>query len=172
MSALSNTPTPTAHRIYTRHLNRSQTALLSRASFAYLFAEMISYTKQNISSVTALELRLSQLGYPLGLKLFDLLLYRTPGAVNSAGTPASAATARPTRILPLLQWISTTLWKTLFGRPADALEKSQENKDEYMITDNEPVVNASISVPRELSQLNCAAYVAGIVEGVLSLIHI
>jgi len=35
-----------------------------------------------------------------------------------------------------------------------------------MITDNEPVVNAYISVPREMSQLNCAAFVAGIVEGV------
>ena len=35
-----------------------------------------------------------------------------------------------------------------------------------MITDNEPLVNQYISVPREMSQLNCAAFVAGIVEGV------
>lgn len=35
-----------------------------------------------------------------------------------------------------------------------------------MITDNDPVVNAYISVPKEMNQLNCAAYVAGIVEGV------
>lgn len=35
-----------------------------------------------------------------------------------------------------------------------------------MISDNEPLVNAYISVPREMSQLNCAAYVAGIMEGV------
>jgi hypothetical protein len=35
-----------------------------------------------------------------------------------------------------------------------------------MISDNEPLVNAYISVPREMSQLNCAAFVAGIVEGV------
>jgi hypothetical protein len=35
-----------------------------------------------------------------------------------------------------------------------------------MITDNDPLVNAFISVPREMSMLNCAAYVAGIVEGV------
>ena len=34
-----------------------------------------------------------------------------------------------------------------------------------MIIDNEPLVNAYVSVPREMSQLNCAAYVAGIVEG-------
>lgn len=35
-----------------------------------------------------------------------------------------------------------------------------------MIIDNEPLVNAYISVPREMSQLNCAAYVAGMIEGV------
>lgn len=35
-----------------------------------------------------------------------------------------------------------------------------------MIIDNEPLVNAYLSVPREMSQLNCAAYVAGMIEGV------
>jgi len=35
-----------------------------------------------------------------------------------------------------------------------------------MIIDNEPLVNTYISVPKEMSQLNCAAYVAGIIEGV------
>lgn len=35
-----------------------------------------------------------------------------------------------------------------------------------MIIDNEPLVNAYISVPKEMSQLNCAAFAAGIIEGV------
>lgn len=35
-----------------------------------------------------------------------------------------------------------------------------------MVSDNEPLVNAYVSVPREMSMLNCAAYVAGVVEGV------
>ena len=35
-----------------------------------------------------------------------------------------------------------------------------------MISDNEPLVNGYISVPKEMNQLNCAAYVAGIIEGV------
>lgn len=35
-----------------------------------------------------------------------------------------------------------------------------------MITDNDPVVNTYISIPKEMSQLNCAAFVAGIIEGV------
>jgi len=35
-----------------------------------------------------------------------------------------------------------------------------------MIFDNEPLVNQYISLPKELSSLNCAAFVAGIIEGV------
>jgi hypothetical protein len=36
-----------------------------------------------------------------------------------------------------------------------------------MISDNEPVLTKYISVPRELSQLNCNAFLAGVVEAIL-----
>ncbi|KAI9792647.1 MAG: TRAPP subunit trs31 [Candelina submexicana] len=142
--------------IYDRNLNRSRTAELSRASFAYLFGEMVSYAQKRVSGIQDLEKRLNVQGYSLGLRLLDVLLYREP--------PRSAQ--RPTRILALLQLITTTLWKHLFARPADALERSKDKEDEYMISDNDPLVNQYISVPKEMNQLNCAAYVAGIVEGV------
>lgn len=107
--------------------------------------------------------RLNTQAYPLGLKLLDLLLYR------SAPSSSAPPTTRPTRLLGqngLLQFISGALWRHLFGRPADALERSANNNAEYMITDNEPLVNQYVSVPREISSLNCAAWVAGVVEGV------
>jgi hypothetical protein len=100
--------------------------------------------------------RLNEQGYPLGLRLLSLLTYRLPPRQQE----------RPTRILPLLQFIHTTLWKHLFGKQADTLERSSTNEFEYMISDNEPLVNQYISVPKEMSQLNCGAYVAGIIEGV------
>jgi trafficking protein particle complex subunit 5 len=97
-------------------------------------------------------------GHPIGLKLLDLLLTREP--------PRSQT--RPLTIIALLHFIKINLWTHLFGRQADRLEKSSDPDapDEYMIVDNEPLVNAYISVPREMSQLNCAAFVAGIIEGV------
>lgn len=102
--------------------------------------------------------RLNVQGHPIGLKLLDLLLYREP----------TRSQTRPLHIIALLQFITTVLWRHLFSRPADALEKSSnpETPDEYMISDNEPLVNQYISVPKEMNQLNCAAFVAGIVEGV------
>ena len=40
-------------------------------------------------------------------------------------------------------------------------------EDEYMISDYDLFVNKYISVPKDLGQLNCSAFVAGIVKGVL-----
>ncbi|KAL9125030.1 MAG: hypothetical protein Q9217_005711 [Psora testacea] len=135
--------------IYDRNINRTRAAELSRASFAYLFAEMVSYAQKRVTGIQDLERRLNEQGYPLGIRLTPL-----------------PPQPRPTRILPLLQFIANTLWRHLFSRPADAIESSATNPHEYMISDNEPLVNQYISVPKEMNQLNCGAFVAGIIEGV------
>ncbi|KAH0598664.1 hypothetical protein MHUMG1_03968 [Metarhizium humberi] len=144
--------------IYHRPLNRTKTAELSQASFAYLFSEMVTYAQRRVKGIQELEQRLNEQGHPIGLKLLDLLLYREP--------PRSQL--RPLSIISLLHFIKQNVWQHLFGRQADRLEKSNnpDTPDEYMIIDNEPLVNQYISVPREMSQLNCAAFVAGVVEGV------
>lgn len=142
--------------IYDRNLNRTKTSETSLASFAYLFNTLITYHHAKSGSVSEIETRLNRAGYPIGIKMLDLVLYRMP--------PRTAA--RPTRMLDLLQFIHGALWRALFNRSADALEQSNTKKNEYMIVDNEPLVNTFISIPKEMSQLNCAAFVAGIIEGV------
>ncbi|KAK7910938.1 bet3 family protein [Apiospora marii] len=144
--------------IYHRPLNRAKTSELSQASFAYLFSEMVGYASKRIVSIQDLEKRLNTQGHPIGLKLLDLLLHREPARTQT----------RPLTIITLLHLIKQQLWTHLFGRAADGLEKSSDpaRPDEYMIIDNEPLVNRYISVPRDMSQLNCAAFVAGIIEGV------
>ncbi|KAL2865197.1 trafficking protein particle complex subunit 5 [Aspergillus lucknowensis] len=158
--------------IYDRHLNRSRNAELSRASFAFLFGEMVTYAQRRVTGIQDLERRLNEQGYPLGLRLLDLLFYRTMSTSSSSALSSSSTSAsppnRPLRILPLLHLIHGPLWRLLFNRPADALEHSvsPDTPNEYMITDNDPLVNTYISVPKEMNQLNCAAFVAGIIEGV------
>ncbi|KAK1766260.1 NO signaling/Golgi transport ligand-binding domain-containing protein [Phialemonium atrogriseum] len=143
--------------IYHRPLNRTKTSELSQASFAYLFSEMVSYAQRRVTGIQDLEKRLNLQGHPIGLKLLDLLLHREPARTQ----------ARPLNVIALLHLIKIGVWTHLFGRQADRLERSSnpETPDEYMIIDNEPLVNAFVSVPREMSQLNCAAFVAGVVEG-------
>lgn len=144
--------------IFHRPLNRSRNTELSQASFAYLFGEMVGYAQNRVTGIQDLEKRLNVQGYPIGLKLLDLLIYREP----------SRSQCRPLNVIALLQFITTAIWRHLFSRPADTLEKSSnpDTPDEYMISDNEPVVNQYISVPKEMNQLNCAAFVAGVIEGV------
>ena len=140
--------------IYDKNLNR-RTADVALTSFAHLFNTLISYHHSRSPSVSELESRLASSAYPIGVRQLDLLLCRLP--------PRTAS--RPTRLLELLQFIHTSLWRSLFGRQADNIESSNSSKYEYMIIDNEPLVNTYISIPKEMSQLNCAAFIGGIIEG-------
>ncbi len=67
----------------------------------------------------------------------------------------------------MLQYISTTIWKQLFGKPSDSLEKVLDKEDEFMIHEFLPVTNTFISLPQDYSSLNCAAFLAGILAGIL-----
>jgi len=63
-------------------------------------------------------IRLNELGYRVGIRALDLLVWRDKNS------------KRETRVLGMLYFIHTTVWKTMFGKQADSLEKSTENEDE------------------------------------------
>ena len=67
----------------------------------------------------------------------------------------------------MLQFVSGPLWTQLFGKPADALEKSKDQPNAFMIRDESPITNFFISVPRDAARFNPASFLAGIVRGVL-----
>ena len=75
---------------------------------------------------------------------------------------------RETRIVSTLWFIQKTVWKTLFGKEADRLEQATDNETIYYLFEDEPLVTRFISVPKDQSNLNCAAFVAGIVEAYLN----
>lgn len=84
-------------------------------------------------------------------------------------------------MIPILQFVHTQVYKYCFGKPADGLERSVEGEDECqyltrrmvgltlpdMLTMNQPPLTQHISIPKDMSQLSCEAFTAGIVEGVL-----
>lgn len=126
------------------------------SGFAFLFSEMLQYAQKQVSGISDLERRLNDFGYRVGWRMHELIVWREKNP------------KREIRLLGVLYFVHTNVWKALFGKAADGLEKSTENEDEYMIYDNDPVVSRYISIPKDLSQLNCAAFVAGIVEAVLA----
>ena len=66
--------------------------------------------------------RLNTLGYRIGTRVLELMAWRNEFA--------SKAPKRETRFLPALMSIHTHVWRAVFGKPADAIEKSVENADE------------------------------------------
>jgi hypothetical protein len=66
-------------------------------------------------------------------------------------------------MLGILNFITSVVWKMLFGNAADSLEKSVDQEDEFMIVEKAPLVNMYISS----APCSCATFVAGIVRGVL-----
>jgi hypothetical protein len=55
----------------------------------------------------------------------------------------------------------------LFNKQADGLQKSTDDPDEYRIIENSPIVNKFITLQKNNS-LNCASFIAGIIEGILN----
>ena len=66
--------------------------------------------------------RLSTLGYRIGTRVFELMSWRSEAT--------SKAPKREIRFLPALMLIHTQVWRAVFAKPADAIEKSVENDDE------------------------------------------
>ncbi|CAJ0850790.1 15765_t:CDS:2 [Entrophospora sp. SA101] len=134
--------------IVDRNLNKTRGTEVSLSAFAFLFSEMLQYAQKHVLAIQDLERKLNDFGYRVGTRLLELIVFREKNS------------KRETRVLGILYFIHTTVWKTLFGKQADSLEKN-------MISDNDPVINKYISVPKEISHLNCNAFLAGIVEAIL-----
>ena len=99
--------------------------------------------------------RLDGAGYGIGQRFHELTAFRERPGRRESG------------LVPMLQFVSHAVWTALFGRPADALEKSTDKAHTYMIRDDEPLVGAFISVPRDMSRFNPASFMGGILRGVL-----
>mmetsp|Transcript_12205 Transcript_12205/g.18256 ORF Transcript_12205/g.18256 Transcript_12205/m.18256 type:complete len:230 (-) Transcript_12205:19-708(-) len=136
--------------------NYNRTAEVSLSAFGYLMSEMVQYSQTRVNSIESLERRLEEAGFAVGLRVLEIQALRE--RTNAK---------RKLRFLQMLQWISTDMWKVLFGKTADSLERSTENTDEYMIHEFQPITNVFVSVPPDLGQMNCAAYIAGIIAGAL-----
>ncbi|KAI3646824.1 hypothetical protein MP228_009752 [Amoeboaphelidium protococcarum] len=136
-------------------LNKNKNAEVSLGAMTFLLSEIVQYSQKRISGVPELERRLGEIGFRVGQKYSELLFYRERNG------------KRETKHLQMLLLVHTQMWKLLFGKPADSLERGADAEDEYMISDNDLSVTRFISVPKDYSSLCCGAFVAGIVEAVL-----
>ena len=125
--------------------------------FSFLFSEIVQYilSKADEEKDFDIEEKLSSFGYSIGEKVLELCSFRDKGF------------KRETKIVNMLQFIHNNVWKMLFNKQADGLQKSTDDPDEYRIIENSPNVNKFICLQKGNS-LNCASFYAGIIEGILN----
>lgn len=150
--------TPTSHNsVYDRSISTKKVNEISLSSMAFLFCEAVNWALEKSKGILDLENRLNGLGYQIGQRFLELVKIREGMKYGK----------RETKIIEILQFIHGPFWKSIFGKTSNDLEKSQDVNDEYMIIDNLPVVSKFISIPKDYGNLNCSAFVAGIIEGAL-----
>ena len=130
---------------------------VSSSAFCLLFSEMVQYSQKRVSQISELETRLQDAGYDVGVRMLELCCYREKNC------------KRETRVVGILGFVSNTVWKVLFGKGADSVERvtEEDRQDEFMINERDPLVTRYISVPKDLEPLHPGAFVAGVVKGVL-----
>lgn len=127
-------------------------------------ALMDERTLARAAPVPDLEKELFELGKPVGMRVLELCQYREKGSSSACNNAK-----REIKIVNMLHFVNNQIWKTLFGRPADGLEQSVDDDDEYRILDRQPITNkfVSLGMTKDHGGTNCAYYIAGIVEGAL-----
>jgi trafficking protein particle complex subunit 5 len=140
--------------IYEKSIMRNKGSV-STSIFALLFSEMVQYSQSRVDNLGDLERKLEENGYGIGQRLIELVGCR------------ERITKRETKIVNMLQYVTNVIWKHLFNKVADNLERSMDNQDEYMIHEMSPITNTFVSVPDDMGSFNCASFIAGIIAGVL-----
>ncbi|KAI6242889.1 Trafficking protein particle complex subunit 5 [Aphelenchoides fujianensis] len=129
---------------------------INLSTFAFLFSEMVKYQLNKVNSVQELQERLSDYGKFVGSHVLDMIVLR------------EKSYKRDIKVLNALMFVRGPLWKNLFNKEADKLERSNDDPCKFFLIEKEPLVNSFVSLPKDKSSLNCAAFTAGIVEAFLT----
>ncbi|KAJ9456437.1 Trafficking protein particle complex subunit 5 [Diplonema papillatum] len=133
---------------------------VSLSAFAFLFSAIVQYTKSSPTparSLTTWEERLHAIGYGVGIRVLDLIVFRTKG-VDS----------RETDLIRFLTWIQTTVWKAMFNKQAELKKVSQDGGAVFLICDPDPIVSHYVCNPPDYSKsFSSEAYLAGFLAGLL-----
>ncbi|ESO07809.1 hypothetical protein HELRODRAFT_76182 [Helobdella robusta] len=141
--------------ILDKSLSRGKSEV-SISAFALLFSEIVQYCHNRVNTIPELQQKLSDLGFHVGQRYLDLIVLREKGH------------KRETKLVNMLVFIKSNVWKNLFGKEADKLEHANDDEKIYYIIEKDPLVNRFISNPRRQSSLNCASFMAGIIEAILT----
>ncbi|KAJ4461877.1 putative TRAPP complex subunit trs31 [Paratrimastix pyriformis] len=132
--------------ILERNVATKSKAEVNLHAFSLLFGSYMEYTLRRFPDQQNIERRLDETGYRLGPRILELVSFRERAN-------------RQLKIQPMLNFISTTIWRNLFGKSASLLKFPRGT---WGIRDSEPLTNKYIS-----PNLGGAAFIGGIIRGIL-----
>jgi hypothetical protein len=143
--------------VITRPTARSRSEV-SLSFFSLLFSEIVSASHTE-SRELHLEDRLHALGVEIGERCLGLFHLR------------DRPYRRETSPTSCLQFIANSVWRHLFGHPAEI--QATDRPTEYYLVDRSMLLQRFISVNPESalegSMVNCSSFAAGIIEGMMKL---
>jgi len=127
-------------------------AEINLSTFSFLFSEIISYYAEKDRD--KLEENLEKLGHSLGPRVLELVFLK------------EKLTKRENKPLEFLKLVHSSVWRILFGKTADQLEKL--GADTYVLYENNPLYLKYIP-PAESGQkgFTYPRFVGGIIKGML-----
>jgi hypothetical protein len=129
---------------------------VSLSAFSFLFSEIVQYCQSRVNTGSELENKLSEFGQRVGTRSLELCVFRDKNS------------KREIRRVNMLQYIVSNIWKMLYGKQADVLEKAPNMENRYMIYEKEPLENKYVSLPKNLTGMHCSYFTAGIITGCLA----
>jgi len=135
-------------------ITKSQSTM-NLSSFSLLFCELVEYSQAKSSTIQELQTRLAEAGKHIGYRIVDLILIREKNF------------RRETRVVNMLMFLKTVIWRALFNKEADKLEQATNDDSTYYLIETNPITNKFISIPKDKGNFNCALFIAGIVEAAL-----
>ncbi|KAL0480277.1 trappc5 [Acrasis kona] len=147
----ASSPSKSVMTILDQPLSRGKKEV-SLSSFSFLFSEIVQYHQGRINTYPELEQKLAETGQNVGLRIYELCVFRDKNS------------KREHKISTQLNFITSVVWKTLYGKVADSLEKMEE---QYMIYESMPLESRYISLGRNVTNLHCSYFTAGVIKGVL-----
>ena len=79
---------------------------------------MVQYEQNKVDTTQELEKKLAETGYGVGVRMSELCFFREKNA------------KREIKVVGILSYIKDNIWKSMFGKPADSLERATDKQDE------------------------------------------
>lgn len=104
--------TPAGNSLLEQPLTKPRKEVALHAG-SFLFRQIVQYALAEVRESRKLEDRLHEMGMRVGYKVLDLLCYR------------EKSNKRETRVLGILSFVTSNVWKYAFGKSADLLKSSE-----------------------------------------------